>query len=234
MFARAPDGTWAQQKRLERSTLSDTYFGWMVAYQGQSIAISTPSCATFVYEDLPSDGWSEVARLVPAEDTFGCGEEFGRSLAIAGNRVFVGAAGGELIDGGGIFSGAVWIFEKHPESGTWAESAKIVPFDGETNDRFGGEVNTIAATEGYVVIGAVQDDADLGAAYLFRRAADGSWPFVAKVRPDFPVEQARFGRGVALSDDTLMIGEGPVTANDLAGAVYVFSGSFVSDLARTQ
>ena len=230
VFARNPDGSWSQQARLPRSTLSDSLFGWMVAHGGQAIAVSSPSCATFVYEELPNDGWTEVARLQPAEDTFGCGEEFGRSLAMAGDRIFVGGAGGELVDGGGVFSGAVWVFERDAESGVWVESARIAPFDGETGDRFGGEINTIAATDGYVLIGSTQDDANLGAAYLYRLAADGSWPLVQKLRPEFPNELARVGRGVAISDDLLMIGEGPVAANDLAPPVHVYSGVFLPDV----
>lgn len=230
VFARNPDGSWSQQARLARSTLSDSLFGWMVAQGAQAIAVTSPSCATFVYEEFPNDGWTEVARLQPAEDTFGCGEEFGRSLAMAGSRIFVGGAGGELVDGGGVFSGAVWVFEKDAQSGLWVESGKIAPFDGETDDRFGGEMNTIAATAGYVLIGSTQDDANLGAAYLYRRAADGSWPLVQKLRPELPTELARVGRGVAISEDVLMIGEGPVTGNDFAPPVHVYSGNFLPDL----
>ncbi|MHC5112453.1 MAG: S-layer homology domain-containing protein [Planctomycetota bacterium] len=230
VFARNPDGSWSQQARLARSTLSDSFFGWMVAHEAGAIAVTSPSCATFVYEEFPNDGWMEVARLQPAEDTFGCGEEFGRSLAMSGSRIFVGGAGGELVDGGGVFSGAVWVFEKDAQSGIWVESGRIAPFDGESGDRFGGETNTIAATDGYVLIGSTQDDANLGAAYLYRRAADGSWPLVQKLRPEFPTELARVGRGVAISGDVLMIGEGPVTGNDLAPPVHVYSGNFLPDL----
>jgi hypothetical protein len=92
----------------------------------------------------------------------------------------------------------------------------------QAGERFGGQ---IAVEGGRALIGApltdVGPDADVGAGYVLARdPADGTWGVTDTLTASDGAANDRFGRGVAMDGDTLLIGADG--ANLDAGAAYVF------------
>ncbi|MCA9637918.1 MAG: FG-GAP repeat protein, partial [Myxococcales bacterium] len=104
--------------------------------------------------------WTEVQKLQASDG--GSGERFGYSMVIEGDALVVGAPRA-LIDG--VETGAAYVFRREP--GGWSEVAKLVPTDGEEDDKFGEHValrggQLLVSSPGYNGQGNA-----MGAAYLF-------------------------------------------------------------------
>lgn len=69
-----------------------------------------------------------------------------------------------------------------------------------------------------------------GSAYIFRKQTDGSWKQEQKLQPDSLVDNARFGRSVALYDEsTIAVGAYlDDHAGDYSGSAYIFRRNDVS------
>ncbi|MFB6310674.1 MAG: FG-GAP repeat protein [Salinirussus sp.] len=165
--------------------------------------------------------WSQEAKRM-ARDSDG-GDQFGDSVAIAGQTVLVGAP--EQDDPHGPESGAAYVYTR--AGGDWKRAAKLVPADGDEDDLFG---NAVALSGETALIGASSEEAangvNAGAAYVFTRSR-GTWTQRAKLAADDGNGGDLFGYAVALDDGLVLVGaafdEAP---NGLqAGSAYVFSGS---------
>jgi hypothetical protein len=154
---------------------------------------------------------------------------FGFSVAIAGDIAVVGAQGD---DENGDESGAAYVFTRSDAG--WSQEAKLTANDAEAGDQFGG---SIALFGGTILVGARQDDDngdESGAAYLFTRY-ESDWIQQAKLTAADGEAGAEFGRSVALSDDTVIIGAArDDEKGEDSGSVYVFtrSGTNWSQLAK--
>jgi hypothetical protein len=100
---------------------------------------------------------------------------------------------------------------------------KLLAGDSAVSDQFGWSVAVDGDT---AVIGAVGDDdkgEDSGSAYVFVRAADGTWNQQTKLTADDGVAKDYFGVRVSVSGDTAVIG---ATGDDdrgiTSGSAYVF------------
>ena len=166
----------------------------------------------------PAAGWAtgdETAKLTasdPATNRF-----FGRSVAVQGDTVLIGAdkATGDV---GG--SGAAYLFTK-PAAG-WAtgdETAKLTASDGMADDQFGISVAMDGET---AVIGAIGDDGSRGSAYVFTKPA-GGWATgdeTAKLTASDRAGGDNFGNSVAVDGDTVVVGAKADGGNK--GSAYVF------------
>ena len=84
-----------------------------------------------------------------------------------------------------------------------ATAQKLLAGDGAAVDLFGLSVSVSGDT---AVIGAYGDDNYKGSAYVFVRAADGSWSQQAKLTAADGAAGYQFGGSVAVSEDTAVIG----------------------------
>ncbi len=112
-----------------------------------------------------------------------------------------------------------------------AQQAKLTAADGAADDKFG---NAVAVSGDTAIIGAEQDDASRGAAYVFVRSGS-TWTQQAKLVAIIGVASDRFGVSVALNGNTAVIGaSGTFEGNVNHGAAYVFtrSGASWSQQAR--
>ena len=174
VFVRS-DGIWSQQAYLKASnTDSDDTFGTSVALDGDTLMVgacgedsnatgvngnqldnsSDNSGAAYVF--VRSDGtWSQQAYL-KASNT-GDDDVFGRSLALDGDTLVVGARG----EDGGILldnlpeSGAAYFFVR--SGGTWSQENYVKALDTENGDAFG---TSVALDGGTLVIGARTEDSN--------------------------------------------------------------------------
>jgi hypothetical protein len=221
---RAQDGT------------TDDFFGFSVAISRDTIVVGAKqddvganvdqgSAYVFV---RPALGWATATESAKLTSSNGRpGDQFGISVAVSGNDVFVGAWNVDNIGLGG--PGAVFVFTR--PAGGWAgalhETARLEASDRLDGDLFGGSV---AASGNVLVVGAPFDDFEgggaQGSAYVFVRPF-GGWASThesAKLSASDKSSGDRFGSAVAVNGDTVAVG---TFADDIGGqpdlgAVYVF------------
>jgi len=159
---RTSDGgaTYGQVAKLTAAdAASGDYFGNSVAIDGDTVVIGAwgdddggiDSGSVYVFRT--SDGgatYGQVAKLTAADAA--SGDYFGRSVAIDGATVVVGAYGD---DDGGSASGSVYVFRTSDGGATYGQAAKLTAADAAASDWFGYSVAIDGAT---VVIGAPYDD----------------------------------------------------------------------------
>ena len=156
-------------------------------------------------------------------------EFFGSGVAIAGDIAVVGAQGD---DENGDESGAAYVFTRSDAG--WSQEAKLTANDAEAGDQFGGSIALFGET---ILVGARRDGDngdESGAAYLFTRYGS-DWIQQAKLTAADGEAGAEFGRSVALSDDTAIIGAArDDEKGEDSGSVYVFtrSGTHWSQLQK--
>ena len=180
-------------------------------------------------------------------------DRFGSSIAIYGDTMIVGAPGessgavgiqGDQTDNSEASSGAVYVFVKL--NGTWSQQAYIKSSNPNRSDFFG---SSLAFSGDTLVVGAYGERSNAtgvngnqnnssseksGAVYVFVRA-NGMWSQQAYLKASNSQEFDEFGRAVALSGDTIVVGaaqedsstygiNGTQSDNTLSdsGAAYVF------------
>jgi hypothetical protein len=155
--------------------------------------------------------------------------DFGRSVAIDGNLVAVGAGGADAgeTDGGSIpKAGAVYLFERRGLD--YFLEAKLIAPDASTGAEFG---RAVAIRGNMVIIGARFAEVEVepgnllskaGAAYVFRKTR-GAWHLEAKLTSPTPANEDNFGRALAIQGNILVVTarKENIGADDV-GAAYVF------------
>ena len=139
---------------------------------------------------------------------------FGRSVAIDGNIVIVGAYGN---DDDGSYSGSAYLFDVT----TGTQLAKLLASDAEAGDSFGWSV---AIDGNIVIVGASGDDeggASSGSAYLFDVTTGTQ---LAKLTASDATGGDNFGGSVAIAGDVAIVGAAlkGVGGYIEVGAVYLF------------
>jgi len=169
VYARTDDG-WTRRTILSPSPADrTTQFGTAVALSGTRLAVGAPDARDEDENEVGAvsvftcDGtWERETRLVPAEANEFTG--FGEAVALAGDRLFVGAP--SWVDTAGVETGTV--FEYARADGSVRLRNRYVPAGAEDVDRFGATVTVDGET---VLVGAPAVDTDgggdIGAAYLF-------------------------------------------------------------------
>ena len=141
-----------------------------------------------------------------ASDASGDGH-FGSSVAISGDTAVVGA---RRADGAGpTNSGSAYVFSRNQGGAdNWGEVRRLTASDAAADDRFGSSVSISGDT---VVVGAPSDDHAgpfSGSVYVFGRNQGGAdnWGEVEKLTASDAEPEANFGRSLAISADTVVIG----------------------------
>ena len=154
---------------------------------------------------------------------------FGVSVAISDGTIVVGA----YLDDDkykGPNSGSAYVFEKSDSSDatSWTQVAKLTADDGAASDYFGVSV---AISDGTIVVGAYLDDdkykgPNSGSAYVFEKSDSSdatTWTQAAKLTADDGATSDYFGRPVAISDGTIVVGAyQDDDKGSSSGSAYVF------------
>lgn len=181
-------------------------------------------------EDSTTDGAAESTAL-PTEQLFkfvsedsARADQLGRAVAVSGDgtTAIVGSPKEDLDHGAS--AGSAYVLER--ADGGWQQQTKLVPTDGDANDRFGHSV-ALSDDGTTAIVGAIYDESpngeDAGSAYVFERS-NGSWA-ETKLVPDGGTSEAAFGV-VSLSADgrTAVVGaRWGADSNELAaGTAHVF------------
>ncbi|MBI1356837.1 MAG: hypothetical protein GC160_21065 [Acidobacteria bacterium] len=227
---------WSQQAYIKASnTEGSDFFGISVALSGDTLAVgasledsaageadnsAADSGAVYVFTRTGSS-WSQQAYLKASNP--GASDLFGRSVALSGDALAVGAPG-EAGGGAGVNpgsqaddsmpnSGAAYIFARIGSA--WTQQAYVKASNTDAGDRFGWSV---AVSGQAVAVGAYQEDsgglgvnpsseldntaAGSGATYLFTQQA-GEWSQAAYFKASNTDAGDQFGWSVALAGDTL-------------------------------
>jgi uncharacterized repeat protein (TIGR02543 family) len=189
--------------------------------------------------------WSQYAYL-KASNTKQL-NYFGKSVAISGNTVVVGADYENSLfpnnqaDNTGFLVGAAYVFTYDPMIGNWSQQAYLKASDLANSDSFGYSVSIDGDT---IVVGAPTKragaDLSAGAAYVYTRTGT-TWTEQAKLVSSSLFKDERFGYAVSVSGSSIAIGapgQGtPYNVNDNcaqrvaglraldAGAVFIFTRS---------
>ena len=189
------------------------------------VAVDGPSQITLSWDDPDDDSITErqyyqaqVAILVDAEPAVD--DYFGWSLAMDGDLAVVGAPGNELeFD----IPGSAYVYAR--ESGVWTQVADLTASDPDGGDRFGVSVAVDGDT---IVVGAKRNGGEglnAGAAYVFAKP-DSGWADAtetAKLTASDAAIYDTFGRSVAVSGDTIVVGApSSDQAGSWSGAAYLF------------
>ena len=250
---------WTQQAYLKASNAgASDNFGYSVAVSGDTVVVGAygeDSAATGVNgiqtdNSAASSGavyvfvrsgtvWTQQSYLKASNA--GAGDNFGRSVALSGDTVVVGAYGeasgvnGNQADNSVSDSGAAYVFVR---SGTaWTQQAYLKSSNAGESYYFGYAV----AVSGNTVVATTAVDE----AYVFVRGGT-AWTQQAFLKASNAWRGDSFGYAVAVSDGTVVVGafledsaatgvNGNQTDNsaDGSGAAYVFSPrSILSTLAE--
>ncbi|MGR0482521.1 MAG: FG-GAP repeat protein [Candidatus Electronema sp. V4] len=226
VFVRTAGGTWSQQAKLTAADgAASDWFGRSVAVSGDTAVIGaivdddkgTNSGSAYVFVRAAGGTWSQQAKLTAADGA--ADDYFGGSVSVSGDTAIIGAY---FDDDKGTDSGSAYVFVR-AAGGTWSQQAKLTAANGVGFDEFGGSVSVSGDT---VVIGARGDDdkgSFAGAAYVFVRAAGGTWSQQAKLTAADGANAEFFGVSVSVSGGTAVISAaGDDDQGMNFGAAYVF------------
>ncbi|MEE8154707.1 MAG: FG-GAP repeat protein [Phycisphaerales bacterium] len=210
-------------KLLAKDGAAGDWFGISVAISGATAIVGayrhddngSASGSAYLFDTTTG---RQIAKLLP--DDGAAGDFFGFFVAISGTTAIVGAYRDE---DNGTWSGSAYLFD----TTTGRQIAKLVPNDGAAFDLFGISVAISGAT---AVVGAQWDGDNgpySGSAYLFDISDPANPMQIAKFLADDGAADDRFGRSVAISGATAIVGAGGDDDNGTSsGAAYLFDASF--------
>ncbi len=203
------------QRLLGADSVAYDHFGISVSVAGDIAVIGaygdgdrgryTGAAYVFIRVGLK---WEQQAKLIATDGV--AGDHFGRSVAVDGETIVIGATGFNDRN-------AVYVFVR---SGTlWNLQAKLMAADAPTYSSFSCSVSLHADT---VLVG----DQDREAAYIFTRSGT-VWSQQAKITAFDDTLYSSFGCSVSLNNDTALIGASQASDNEgqSSGAAYIFTRS---------
>lgn len=232
-ITRQTAASFAQQSYSDPDAATNDRFGVSIAISGDTMVVgaewedtapNTDNGAAYVFV-RNSGVWSIQQKLIA--DNAASSDNFGHSVAIAGNTIVVGAL---YQDGTAFNAGAAYVFIR--SNGIWSQQGYLQANDAAANDQFGISVSISVDS---IVVGAYQPSGN-GAAYVFVRS-NGVWSQQQKLTAGNAGTSDLFGKSVAIEGDTLVVGapqedgdasSTATTPNDSAtdaGAAYVFTRS---------
>jgi hypothetical protein len=218
---------WTQPQKLTANDgLEYDYFGDAVAVDGDTLVVGASANTTpggfeegsaYVFKRQVT-GWSFQQQLI---GDVAPQASFGRAVAIDGDIIVVGAPNDSF--GPHIERGSAHVFKR--SGAVWNPQQKLfILFDAEAKDHFG---SAVALSNDTLVIGAPDDKVDpnleQGSAYVFTFTGSDWWRTQTLTASDGAAHDT-FGRAVALSGDTILVGApgNTIGNNHAQGSVYVF------------
>lgn len=208
VFERTSGTNWTQRTKIAPSTLgASEQFGSAIAVSGDRIAFGVTrddtaaknAGAVYVYRRQSTNSWVQETKLTATNAM--PSDYAGLAVDIDGDRIVCGA---DRYDGGGIDSGAAYVFERQ-SNGNWMHTGTLLAQDGSTNDRLGQAVqidgNQILAG----AFGNSHAGSQSGAAYVFERDASGQWGQTVKLIASDAAPTDQFGRFAALDNGRALV-----------------------------
>jgi hypothetical protein len=213
-------GPFTEFRLAASDPVANAQFGRSVAIAGDLVAVGEGGDgaigAVYLYK---RQGMTYVpeAKLVSPNATEP-GAEFGRTVAIQGNTIFVGARFAPV---GSLNAGAVYVFRKQGNS--WHFEDKIVSPEPQEGDNFG---RALAVQGNLLVVTARKNTAERGTAYVFEKTGD-VWVHTATLEASDSADGDYFGQSVAVQGSFMVIGARNTAGPNgkRSGGFYLFSQS---------
>ena len=195
--------------------------------------------AAYIFERDATGTWTEVQKIVASDRA--TEDRFGKSVAIDGNHLVVGAHL-KNIDANNIKVGAAYVFERDA-TGTWNEVAALVSSDRAEMDEFGTAVSIYGNT---IVIGAPLEDQNTmnmdtkpgaGSVYIFKKDNTDTWIETQKIVALDRAEADLFGTDISIWDSTIIVGahkDNLAVGQENAGSAYFFQQDINGDFIEVQ
>ena len=208
--------TWDSGTKIVASdAAAGDYFGYSVAISGDYAIVGAPwkdnngavdSGAAYIFRRTGTNTWDSGTKINPSYAQIY--EGFGRSVAISGDYVVVGAPS----------YNAAYIFHR-TGTNTWDSGVRVYSSDLET---FNSHGSSVAISGDYAIVGASYT-ITRGAAYIYRRTGTNTWDFGTTIRASDSATDDYFGGSVSISGDYAIVG---ATGNDdsgsASGSAYIF------------
>jgi hypothetical protein len=202
VYSRLPTGEWQRRATIVApNSHSDDEFGSGLALEGE-VAVIRGDGGYFVFRRTAA-GWINTQLLGQLP-----GDSFNNQIAFENGIVAIGGPRQGL--------GETYLYHLHGKK--LRRVGKLSASDGVPSDGFGARVALSPSGDTLVVAAATDQDAWSGSVYIFERKGK-HWVEQQKLVPD-ELKSQLFGDGLAIEDDTLIIG---AAAEDFGrGAAYVF------------
>lgn len=199
-------------------------YGSQMSCDGTQLAIVAGETEqVFVFDSNGGETWTETAVFTTPE----AGSRFGRSIALKGDRLLVGAP---------LFAGRIgeaYLYTR--TDGAWGEPVALHPAPTGSADLFG---QSVALLGDEAIVGAVSKQArgGFGEAYVFDLSDEAYKSITLAGLLPGSSRQAYFGYAVAMSGDGIVVG---APLNEGGGGAYVFervdgSWTFNSELVGSR
>jgi hypothetical protein len=218
---RRESGRWIPEDVLRVDDPARVGFAYAAGVDGDHALVSQMELNPQQYGDEPgrvyafrreAGAWV-LHQQLEASDAI-AGDRFGSAIDIDGSTALIGAAGRDdardcadyvsPTDQPDCDSGAAYVFEL--VGGSWQERHALRPGDSTARDEFG---NTVLLEGDLAVISApngTENGRGVGVVYIYERAAGGTWSLAQRIAPTSDHPGQEFGRSLALSGQTLLIG----------------------------
>jgi hypothetical protein len=230
---------------------ADTEAGSITSTMDSPNTLTNYAGAAYVFTRSVDGVWTQAAYLKASNAEYD--DEFGYGVAIDGDTIVVEATYEDgsytsTMDSPNNFAadtGAAYVFTRSVTGG-WRQAAYL-----KTPVGLGSSNNALALEDNTIVFGVPWEDgsytstvgspnnlaAQAGAAYVFMRDLAGTWTQAAYLKASNAEAWDGFGRSVALSGDTIVVGAeqeagsvtstlgSPNNAATSAGAAYVYTRS---------
>ncbi|MCP4959044.1 MAG: hypothetical protein GY925_07205, partial [Actinomycetia bacterium] len=214
------------------ATTSDK-FGHAVAASGGTIVVGalfgggavTDSGAAYVYAPDGAGGHTET-KLVASDGA--ADDLYGHAVGVSGSTVVIAARND---DDGAADSGSAYVYSPNGSGGY--DEVKLTASDGATKDWFG---HSVAISGSTIVVGSILNDHDgfnSGAANIYTPNGSGGYDEL-KLTPSDGSPDKAFGRAVAISGSTIVVGSSDSTNGLGAGAVYVYTPDGIGGYDETK
>lgn len=214
VFERQSDSAWARTDVLLGSdTVPFDRFGTAVDVAGTRLVVGARgddgrAGSAYVF-DRSGAGWTQTVKLLADSVT---DEEWGISVALAGQRVVVGSTAEAVV------------LAEVTADGTVLGQTPLRPQDPGGSDRFGAAVDVgpdavLVGAPGWDDVGAF----NTGAGYLFVPDDRGGWSEHARLLADDRAAGDAAGEAVALSGDHAVLGAPLVDVPSASGAAHLFA-----------
>lgn len=226
LFKRNSDTSVTQIAKLQSNDIqAGDEFGWSVDIDGDYIIIGadvedtngTDAGSTYLFKRDSDANVTQIAKL--QSNDIEAGDDFGRSVAISGDYIIVGA---DQEDTNGSNAGSAYLFKRNSDTSV-TQIAKIQSNDVQADDKFGWAV---AINGDFITIGAAGEDTngtDSGSAYLFRKYSDTNITQISKMQSQDIATSDNFGDFLAMNGNYIIVGAyAEDTGGNSAGSAYLF------------
>lgn len=180
---------------------------------GAAVAMIADRCVVGAPNGNLGKGMIHVYALVDGawtlESSFGAhdgvaNDRFGESVAIDGERIYVGAPK----QGSPVSKGAVYVYERVPVAGIqlWLLEEQLFDAAGVADDEFGA---ALAVDDGVLLVGSPGDDiqngVQVGAVSVFERFGE-EWSQTHRFGTPNPLQWEQFGSSIAIDGGVAVIG----------------------------